>query len=245
VLPEVMAQVGGLVAEECLMKVSTRVVTKLALSSYIVTLAGCTPNAVGTPEPASAWSVEQMGDAESASPAEPVHFRDAGTEAPDTLGVKVLGAPDVRSATTSSYSASVGNAAGRRLYYWWFVAACAKGGGCAPSSYHLLDEGEGRSTVTLRFGAEAAEKDIVVQVAEIDGKGRTGSSQEFPVTGPAQRMGGGAEGFGGGVCDWYAGSFYPHTGRYTDPFTGRSWKRSFRRDYCGNRISWGPNPNGR
>lgn len=217
-----------------------KISTKLVVSVYVATLAGCTPAPVGNPEPESLQWADAGGSSDGLAAPEPIRFPDAGTEAPDTLGVKILGAPEVRTATTASYSATVANTSGRRLYYWWFVASCAKGGGCSPSSYKLLDEGEGRNTVNLRFGAEAAEKDLVVQVAEIDGKARTGSSTEFPVTGPAQRLGGGSEGFGGPVCDWYAGNFYPHTGRYTDPFTGRSWKRSFRRDYCRNGISWGP-----
>jgi hypothetical protein len=41
-------------------------------------------------------------------------------------------------------------------------------------------------------------------------------------------------------CDWFAGSFYPHTGDYTDPYTGQTWVRTFRRDYCGNRVQWNP-----
>ena len=44
----------------------------------------------------------------------------------------------------------------------------------------------------------------------------------------------------GGICDWFAGNFYPHRGLYTDKLSGKTWERGFRRDYCGNKISWGP-----
>lgn len=197
------------------------------LSSYAVVLGACAPAAMGTPGPAPL--------------ARAVEFDRAGTEPRDTLSVTIRGPLAVPAATTVQYSASVGNSSARRHYYWWFVASCAKGSGCAPSSYTPLNEGEGLTSVSVPFAKESIEKDIVVQVAEIDGDGRTGSSLEYAVEGPGRRLGGGLAGIGGGVCDWYAGSFYPHTGTFTNPFTGRSWQRGFRRDYCGNRISWEPN----
>ncbi len=196
------------------------------LSSYVVVLGACTPSAVATPEPIVLAPI--------------VKFGEAGIGPEDSLSVAVHGPAAVPSAATVRFTASVANSKARRHYYWWFAASCAKGSGCAPSSYLPLEEGEGRSSVDIAFGKEALEKDVVVQVAEIDGKGRTGSSLEYSVEGPSRRLGGGSSGFGGGVCDWYAGSFYPHTGTYTNPFTGRSWRRGFRRDYCGNRISWEP-----
>jgi hypothetical protein len=198
------------------------------LWAYIVVTIGCTSSPVRT--------------SESEGPAPVVLLSAASSEAADTLSVVVHGPAKVHQASTARYSATVLNGSARRYYYWWFVAACARGAGCSPSSYVALDEGEGRSEVSLPFSAEHAEKDLVVQVAEIDGRGRTGSSPEYPVEGPARRIGGGggAEGFTGGICDWYAGTFYPHTGTYSDPFTGRRWERNFRRDYCGNRVSWDP-----
>lgn len=207
--------------------------TRLLLSSLLLAVGGCTPSAMATPSP----------EREVLTPAEPVRFAVVGSEPGDTLSVKIHGPARVSTPFTVTYSATVERGTAKRYYYWWFVAACATRNGCAPSSYQLLDEGEARTSVKLPFGANNAEKDLVVQVAEIGGKGRTGSSVEYPIMGPAQRMsgGGGVDGFTGGVCDWYAGSFYPHTGKYVDPFTGRSWERGFRRDYCGNRVSWDPN----
>jgi hypothetical protein len=200
------------------------------LSSYIVVLAACTPARLA---PASA----PMLDAD---------FRlvEAAMAPTDTLSVSIEGPAALRNAGAARYTASVrnGSTTTTRYYYWWFVASCAKGkSGCAPTSYRALAEGEGRDTVTVSFGPVNAEKDLVVQVAEIDGRGRTGSSTEYVVEGPARRtLGGGDDGFGKPVCDWYAGTFYPHTGTYTDARTHRQWKRQFRRDYCGNRVSWMP-----
>lgn len=211
----------------------------LALSSYML-VAGCAPSGVPTPEPleAPAISVEEAAPESESG----VMLQSAVKSAsPDTLSVRIHGPAALRSAATASYRASVAN--GDRAshhYYWWFLASCDKSGSCLPSSYRLLSEGMDDSTVTLRFTAATAEKDLVVQVAEADGQRRTGSSAEFPILGPVQRQGGGANGFAGGVCDWYAGEFYPHVGDYTDPFTGGKWQRRFRRDYCGNRVSWDP-----
>jgi hypothetical protein len=139
----------------------------------------------------------------------------------DTLTVIVHGPVAVHEASTVRFTATVANGTAQRYYFWWFAAACARSGGCAPSSYVAIAEGEGKSDVSLSFGADHQEKDLVVQVAEIDGRGRTGSSAEFMVEGPARHLGGGgsADGSGAGVCDWFAGNFYPHTGRYTDSFT--------------------------
>jgi hypothetical protein len=140
---------------------------------------------------------------------------------------------------TGQFTAEVRNGRASRYYYWWFVASCAKGAGCTPSSYRLAAEGEDRTSLDLPFGAQHAEKDIVVQVAEIDGDGLTGSSAQLAVAGPAPR-GAMREKVSGGICDWYAGNFYPHRGLYTDPYSGRTWERGFRRDYCRNQVSWEP-----
>jgi hypothetical protein len=198
------------------------------LSSYIVVIAACTPARMA---PSAAMPLDDFRLVEAAM--EPV----------DTLSVSVEGPATIRSAGSARYSATVRNGSTTtvRYYYWWFVAACAKGSGCARTSYRALAEGPGRDTVTLSFGNVHAEKDLVVQVAEMDGRGRTGSSTEYVVEGPARRtLGGGDDGFGTPICDWYAGVFYPHTGTYTDARTKRKWKRQFRRDYCGNRVSWMP-----
>ena len=213
---------------------------RLALSSYLVVVAGCTPSGLPTPEPA--FGPIQQGMAFAAPSARrTVRLSRAESAPAETLSVRVRGPALIGAATSAQFTASVGNgSASARHYYWWFIASCAKRSGCVPSSYALLAEGIDDSTVTVRFASTSAEKDIVVQVAEVDGTRRTGSSGEFPVMGPSRRLGGGSDGFAGGVCDWFAGSFYPHTGRYTDPFTGRSWDRRFRRDYCHNRISWNP-----
>lgn len=197
--------------------------------AYVVVIAACAPARPAAPSPRQALGDFRLVEA-AISPAE-------------TLSVGISGPASVRAAGPARYAAIVrnGRTTTTRYYYWWFVASCARGSGCAPTSYQALAEGEGRDTVTLSFGLAHAEKDLVVQVAEIDGRGRTGSSTEYVIEGPARRtLGGGQDGFGGTVCDWYAGSFYPHTGAYTDSLTMRTWKRRFRRDYCGNRISWQP-----
>ncbi len=196
---------------------------------YVVVLAACAPARTTPPSPQMALNDFRLVEAAMT----PV----------DTLSVGVSGPATVRGAGTAQYAATVrnGRTTTTRYYYWWFVASCARGTGCAPTSYRALAEGEGRDTVSVTFHSVHAEKDLIVQVAEIDGRGRTGSSTEFVVEGPARRtLGGGQDGFGGTVCDWYAGTFYPHTGVYTDSLTMRTWKRQFRRDYCGNRISWQP-----
>lgn len=196
---------------------------------FVVALAACAPTRTTPPSPRSSLSE--------------FRFVEAAMRPADTLSVSLSGPATVRAPGSVHYAATVrnGRSTTTRYYYWWFVASCARGSGCAPTSYQALAEGEGRDTVTLSFSAVHAEKDLVVQVAEIDGARRTGSSTEYVIEGPARRtLGGGQDGFGGTVCDWYAGTFFPHTGVYTDSLTMRTWKRQFRRDYCGNRISWQP-----
>ena len=203
-----------------------RSAVRVVASSYVV-ITACTAPAASPPAPHFvAVRAVVLGAARSGDD--------------DTLSVKVDGPAVVRVASSVRFTATVLNGAAVHHYYWWFVANCSTRGGCAPSSYVPIDEGEDMTSVSVPFGRENAEKDVVVQVAEIDGRGRTGSSVEFPVMGPTQRQGDGSEGFASSVCDWYAGSFYPHVGEYTDPFSGRRWMRRFRRDYCGNRVSWNP-----
>ena len=165
----------------------------------------------------------------------------ASSAAADTLAVQVEGPRAVPTAALVPYRAALMNsAAHRRYYFWWFAANCARRSGCAPTSYVLVAEGEGRDSVTLPVPPGSAERNLVVQVAELEGPHRTGSSPMFSVTGPARRSAGGATPAAKPSCDWFAGSFYPHTGDYTDPYTGQSWPRKFRRDYCGNRVQWDP-----
>jgi hypothetical protein len=224
---------------------------RLALSSYIAVVVGCTP-AFALQEPGIAPArLVAVGAAqmERATPspvarvhanADAVRLPHARSEAAETLAVSVSGPAEVRSAAMPSYRAAVANgASGSRYYYWWFAASCARRIGCSPSSYTLIAEGLGRDSLTLPVGTTSAEKDLVVQVAELDGTARTGSSPMFAVAGPAAQAPA-AVASPRTTCDWFAGSFYPHTGDYTDPFTGRTWVRKFRRDYCGNQVRWDP-----
>jgi hypothetical protein len=217
-----------------------RSTVRLALSSYVVVIAGCSTVRMGQPAPVGAGgTVIQQGSPSRALAAAPIRFARARATLTDTLSVRVQGPTAVTMAGPVQFAAAVENGRAQRYYYWWFVAACAKGAGCAPSSYHLAAEGEDQTTLAVPFGMANAEKDIVVQVAEIDGDGLTGSSAQFAVTGPAPRNGG-KERVSGGICDWFAGEFYPHKGLYTDPVSGRTRERGFRRDYCGNTVKWRP-----
>lgn len=226
---------------------------RLALSSYIAVVVGCSP-AFAFQEPGiaparlvalSSTPVERgalpsVASAPSHEAKAAVRLPHANAAAAETLAVVLAGPTDLRSAATASYRAAVANGArGSRYYFWWFAANCARRIGCAPSSYALVAEGLGRDSVILPVTAANAERNLVVQVAELDGSARTGSSPMFVVSGPAQRAPAPAA-TSKASCDWFAGSFYPHTGDYTDPFTGRTWERKFRRDYCGNRVSWDP-----
>ena len=215
---------------------------RLALSSYFVVIAGCSNAPAPSPAPAPSLGgvMQQGGPTAGLAPTKSRKFARARSGAADTLSVGIYGPASVKLAGDVPFSAAIQNGGTRRYYYWWFVASCAQGVGCAPSSYRLLAEGEERTTVDVPFGANHAEQDIVVQVAEIDGDGQTGSSAQLAVPGPAPRRAARKEGVSGGICDWFAGSFYPHVGTFTDPRTNRTWTRRFRRDYCGNRISWAP-----
>lgn len=209
------------------------------LLSCVVVVSGCGKPSLETPVPAALpGGVVQQGSPARAIAPRPIRFARAQVGDADTLFVRIQGPASVKSPSAPEYTAIVGNGRAHRYYYWWFVASCAKGAGCIPSSYQLLAEGEERTTVAVPFGATHVEKDLVVQVADIDGEGETGSSAQFAVAGPAPRPSLKREGVAGGICDWFAGTFYPHRGMYTDPYTGRSWERGFRRDYCGNKVSW-------
>ena len=236
---------------------------RLALLSYIAVAVGCTP-ALAYQEPGIAPArLASLTTAILERPASPsvarvpahaaseasvrlpseasVRLPHASTAAADTLAVSVRGPADVRSPAMPSYRAAVGNgSSGSRYYYWWFAANCARRIGCAPSSYTLVAEGLGRDSVALPVNAVNAERNVVVQVAELDGTGRTGSSPMFVILGPAQKAPASASATGRSSCDWFAGTFYPHTGDYKDPYSERTWPRKFRRDYCGNRVQWDP-----
>ena len=213
---------------------------RLVVSSYVVVLAGCSHAAGGSRAPiAYRGDVVQQGGPMDATPA-PVRLSRARFGDGDTLSVRVAGPSTVSSAGVVQFRAAVENGSARRHYYWWFVASCAKTKGCAPSSYRLVAEGEGRTDVGVPFADTHAERDIVVQVAEIDGDGQTGSSAQFVVAGPMPVRNSARRATSSAICDWFAGGFYPHTGMYTDPFSGRTWERGFRRDYCSNQISWSP-----
>jgi hypothetical protein len=216
-----------------------RSTVRLVVSSYLVVTTGCSSATAGSHSPATTGGVVQQGGPARALAAAPIRFGRARANMTDTLSVRLQGPAAVPAAGTAQFTASIENGRAGRYYYWWFVASCAKGAGCVPSSYHLLAEGEDRTSVGVSFAANHAEKDLVVQVAEIEGDGLTGSSAQLAVAGPSPRMRG-REKVSGGICDWFAGSFYPHRGMYTDPYSGRTWERAFRRDYCGNKISWVP-----
>lgn len=213
---------------------------RVVLSSYVVVLAGCSSAVAGGPSAASqpGTVIQQGSPVRALSPA-PIRFARARATASDTLSIQVQGPAAVPAPGAARFTAEVRNSRAGHRYYWWFVASCAKGAGCTPSSYRLAAEGEDRTTLEVPFGAQHAEQDIVVQVAEIDGDGLTGSSAQLAVLGPAPR-GAPREKVSGGICDWYAGEFYPHRGLYTDPYSGRTWERGFRRDYCKNQVSWEP-----
>lgn len=228
---------------------------RLALSSYIAVVVGCAPAfALQAPGvvPARLASLSSTAMERPASPAAagmPTHtvvgplvrLPHASAAAADTLAVSVRGPAELRAAAAPGYHATVANGSERsRYYYWWFAANCARRIGCTPSSYALVAEGLGRDSVVVPVGSANAERNLVVQVAELDGSGRTGSSAMFVITGPAQKATVPATAAGRTSCDWFAGSFYPHTGDYTDPYSGRTWPRKFRRDYCGNRVQWDP-----
>ncbi len=230
---------------------------RLALSSYIAVVVGCAP-ALALQEPGIAPA--RLASLTSTSVERPtrsslnraslagaggtaVRLPHASAVLADSLAVTVLGPTEVRSPSVASFRAAVtSRSTGSRFYYWWFSANCARRLGCSPSSYVLVAEGPGRDSVTLPLSATSAEKNLVVQVAELDGLGRTGSSPMFVVMGPAQNVAPATSTSATAKtsCDWFAGSFYPHTGDYTDPYSGRTWARHFRRDYCGNRVQWDP-----
>ena len=213
---------------------------RLVVTSFVVVLAGCSHAGGGTQAPAAyRGEVVQQGGPLETAPA-PVRLGRARISDSDTLSVQISGPAAVASAGVIQFTAAVQNGSATRHYYWWFVASCAKTAGCAPSSYRLLAEGEGRTAVGVPFADTHAERDIVVQVAEIDGNGQTGSSAQLAVAGPKPARSGARRTTSGLICDWFAGEFYPHTGMYTDPISGRTWARGFRRDYCSNRLSWSP-----
>jgi hypothetical protein len=162
------------------------------LWAYVVVSVGCTPSAVQTPEPVRYLSADITPVSVAAARRGVADTSSHGDS--DTLSVKVAGPTAVHQASTVRFTAAVTNGTAQRYYYWWFAAACARSAGCNPSFYVPVGEGEGKSEISLSFIAEHQERDLVVQVAELDGRGRTGSSPEFIVAGPARRPGGNGEG---------------------------------------------------
>jgi hypothetical protein len=161
------------------------------LLAYLVVSVGCAPTAVQTAEPVRyVHSVVSPPTAANSS-ASSIPSAFPSSSPADSLSVTVSGPATVPQASTVRFTATVANGTAQRYYFWWFAAACTRGADCAPSSYVPVAEGEGKSEVSLPFDADHQEKDLVVQVAEIDGRGRTGSSPEFTVAGPARRPGGG------------------------------------------------------
>lgn len=227
---------------------------RLALSSYALVLGAAAP-ALALQETSvtfarvSSTSTALRADASLASTsvapaprvARSVRLPYASSAAADTLAVSVRGLDEVPSAAIVPYRATLANgASGSRYYFWWFAANCARRVACAPTSYVLVAEGEGRDSLTLPVPPGSAERNLVVQVAELDGGHRTGSSPMFSLSGPARRQVDRGGPSAKPSCNWFAGSFYPHRGAYTDPYTGQTWTRNFRRDYCGNQVQWDP-----
>jgi len=226
---------------------------RLALSSYALVLLAPVP-ALAKQDGAipvtrvsstrSAMTVELAGEPRPAavpSRSRSAHLALASSAMADTLAVVVRGPAAVPGPALVPYRATLENGApASRYYFWWFAATCARRAGCAPTSYVLVAEGEGRDSLTLPVPPGSAERNLVVQVAELEGRRRTGSSPMFSVSGPVRRTDARLVAPAKPSCDWFAGNFYPHTGAYTDPFTGQTWTRKFRRDYCGNQVRWDP-----
>jgi hypothetical protein len=150
----------------------------------IVVSVGCTPRARPTPGPVRYVSTEVAPGGVA------VVLRgvaDTTNSEGDTLSVRITGPTVVSQASTVRFTATVPNGTAQRYYYRWFAAACARNGGCNPSFYVPVGEGEGKSEISLSFIAEHQERNLVVQVEELDGRGRIGSSAEFLVAGPARR----------------------------------------------------------
>jgi hypothetical protein len=158
---------------------------RAVLWAYVVVSVGCTPAAVRTPEPVRYVSADIISVPVASASRRMADTSNRGE--PDTLSVKVAGPTAVHEASTVRFTATVTNGTAQRYYYWWFAAACARSAGCNPSFYLPVGEGEGKNEISVSFIAEHRERDLVVQVAELDGRGRMGSSPEFIVAGPATR----------------------------------------------------------
>jgi hypothetical protein len=164
---------------------------RAVLWAYVVVSVGCTSVASQAPEPVRYVSTD-LAPATRVRTSRDVVETAIEVEA-DSLAVKIMGPTAVQQPSTVRFSATVTNGTAQRYYYWWFAAACARSEGCSPSSYLPVGEGEGKNELTLTFVAEHRERDIVVQVVELDGRERAGSSAEFVVAGPARRPGANVE----------------------------------------------------
>ena len=89
------------------------------------------------------------------------------------------------------------------------------------------------SHVVIPYANTNDEKIIVVHVTELDGAGRAGSYR-VEAEGPDTFTQGG--GIVDSPCDYYNDIFYPLTDTVSH--------RNFRRNYCGNTISYDPGPSG-
>ena len=169
-------------------------------------------------------------------PDETAHHYAASISPADSLSVGIGGRILVQTPSSQRYSAGISNGTATRYYYQWFTADCTPDN-CATTPMSAFAEGEGLYSVYIPFASTNDEKDITVHITELDGSGRSGSKR-IEVEGPNLVSNGG--GLVGIPCDFYNDIFYPLTGSYTDPFTGVSRQRNFRRNYCGNAISWDP-----
>lgn len=164
---------------------------RAVLWAYIVVSVGCTP-ASQAPEPVRYVSRDIAPVVWVPTSRDVV---DTATRAgAESLSVKITGPTAVHQASMVRFVATVTNGTAQRYYYWWFAAGCARAVECSSSSYVPVGEGEGKNEMSLSFVAEHQERDIVVQVMELDGRERSGSSAEFVVAGPARRLGASVEG---------------------------------------------------
>lgn len=159
----------------------------------------------------------------------------ASTAPTDSLHVSIGGRISVSTPSTQRYSASISNGSATRYYYQWFTLDCLSY--CSTSPLTPFAEGEGLSSVYIDFASTNDQKDISVHISEIDGNGRAGSMR-IETEGPNMVSSGG--GLVYAPCSYYDDIFYPLHGPYTDPFTGQTRDRPFRRNNCNNSIDWDP-----
>lgn len=162
----------------------------------------------------------------------------ASTIPADSLRVSISGIGIVRTPSTKTYNATVSNSTATRFMYQWFQTDCYSN--CATVPMWTLVEGEGISSIQSGFAQTTDYRIFVVHVTELDGTGRTGASQPFEAQGPDIWAQTDPTAFANNPCNYYNDIFYPLHGPFTDPYTGVTQERYFRRNYCDNSISWGP-----